>query len=92
MWNTYKTKIHPLHVKKKRGMRTCDQLEYRAHSKPVFGEFNALNIFDLIIFTSTVVMHTIYNILRYVNILSHFQMVHNTHSYNTRQENYFKSK
>ena len=91
--NTYKNRIQPLYILQKRAIRMCDQLKYRAHSKPAFAKFNALTIiFDLIDFKSMVIMFKIYNKLMPNNFLSRFKMVHTPHPQNTRQENNFETK
>ena len=46
--NTYKSRLHPLYVLQKPAMRICNHADYKAHTKPIFQQFNMLNLYDFI--------------------------------------------
>ena len=91
IWGTtYKSRVQPLYIIQKKAMRICAKIEYRAHSKPSFLRFNALTLFDLVMYKSMITMYKIYNKLMPSNIISRYEIVHTAH--NTRQAGNFKNR
>ena len=85
--NTYKSRIHPLYIMQKRAIRICGNSDYRAHTKPIFYQFNTLCLPDLVNFNSMVFMYKVFNNSLPNNLLVYFKKVYDCHEHNTRNNN-----
>ena len=85
--NTYKSRIHPLHIIQKRGIRICQKADYRSHSRPLFYHLKTLNIHDVVNFRNMVFMYKVYKKLLSANIISHFKTINACHNHNVRMKN-----
>ena len=83
--NTYKSRIHPLHIIQKRAIRICQKADYRSHSRPLFYLLKRLH--DMVNFKSMVFMYKVYNKLLPANIMSYFQKINACHNHNVRMKN-----
>ena len=92
--NTYKSRIHPLHIIQKRAIRICQTADYRFHSRPLFYQLETVNIHDKVNIKNMVFMYKVYyNKLLLANIMSYFNTINACHNHNVRMQNcYFKIK
>ena len=83
--NTYRTKLHPLYLLQRRAIRIVTHSAFQAHTKPLFIKLKCLNIYDLILFDTWVLMYKCMNNLAPSSFSTIFIKTANLHTYNTRQ-------
>ena len=71
----------------KRAIRICGNSDYRAHTRPIFYQFNTLCLPDLVNFNSMVFMYKVFNNSLPNNLLVYFKKVYDCHEHNTRNNN-----
>ena len=85
--NTYKSRIHPLHMLQKKAIRICKHEGYLSHTRPIFLYFKTLCVYDMIDYNNMVFMFKAHNNLLPDRILCYFKRVCDSHNHNTRNKN-----
>ena len=83
--NTYRTKLYPLYLLQKRAIRIITHSTFQAHTKPLFTRLKCLNLYDLILLDTWVLMFKCMNNLAPCSFSAIFTKTANVHTYNTRQ-------
>ena len=55
------TKVEYIYIMQKRAIRICGNSDFRAHTRPIFYQFNTLCLPDLVNFNSMVFMYKVFN-------------------------------
>ena len=84
--NTYKSRIQPLHIIRKRAIRICRKAVYRSHTRRLFHQLNALTICDTVNFKSMVFMNNVHNKLLPANIMLYLKNVNACHNHSIRMK------
>ncbi len=87
--NEYMNKVFKL---QKRAMRTISNSPYLCSTKPLFTKYNILNIFDLYMRDVAIFMYTYKNNMLPKSFDGCFVTNKDTHKYNTRNKENFKSR
>ena len=85
--NTYKSRIHPLHIIQKRAICICQNADYRSHSRTLFYKLKTLNAHDVVNFKSKVFMYNVYNKLLHCKHYVLLQKTNACHNHNVRMKN-----
>ena len=68
-------------------IRICGNSDYRAHTRPIFYQFNTLCLPDLVNFNSMVFMYKVFNNSLPNNLLVYVKKVYDCHEHNIRNNN-----
>ena len=92
VWATgAKTKIDPIHLLQKKGIRICTGSQYLAHTYPLFNELKTLNVIHINSLQSLLFMFKFKNNLLPYSFHNFFTLNSTIHSYRTRNSPNFHS-